>query len=210
MSSKKKEMEDNDEKDLALSKTLNLQLTMGGNDLLPKGWNLVNSLHTQDSNKSSSLKKHPKWIELLGDHYAFYTNAPSLKNFPSTTFLFSVKLRSTSPGVRIQYYDGIRDVTSAPYASKKGEWETLNIKFTVNANAKLHRLYAAILGSVKNDNPSVDINAIQLERTQMIEEIERKGAPLNSRKKCNNLSFEKKEKGCCNEKVSTLKPKRKA
>jgi hypothetical protein len=35
-------------------------------------------------------------------------------------------------------------------------------------------------------------------------------APLNSRKKCNNLTFEKKEKDCCNGKVSTLEPKGKA
>ena len=34
--------------------------------------------------------------------------------------------------------------------------------------------------------------------------------PLNSRKKCNNLNFEKKEEGCCEEKVSTPEPKRKA
>jgi hypothetical protein len=40
--------------------------------------------------------------------------------------------------------------------------------------------------------------------------VRKLSSPLNSRKKCNNLTFEKKEKDCCNGKVSTLEPKGKA
>jgi len=43
---------------------------------------------------------------------------------------------------------------------------TLSIEFTINAQkARFHKLYAAILGPVKNnDNPSVDVRNIKLHR----------------------------------------------
>jgi len=170
-SSKKKEAEENEEKEFSLSKALNLGLDIDEKATLPKGWNLVDSAGNRDIKKPLSLKKHPKWIELLGDDYAFYTNAPSLKDFGGNTFVFSANVRSTVPGVYIQYYDGKNFVNSLPYASKRGEWETLNIEFTIDANAKFHRLYSAILGTVKgNANPSVDINNIKLQRKQIMEQ----------------------------------------
>jgi len=167
---KKKEAEENEEKELSLFNSLNLGFDMDEKTGLPKEWNLVDSAKTQGIKKPLSLKKHPKWIELLGDDYTFYTNVPALRDFANTTFLFSVALRSTNPGAFIQYYDGKNVVNSVPYASKRGEWETLNIEFTIDANAKFHRLYSAILGAVKNnDKPSVDISSIKLQQKPVVE-----------------------------------------
>jgi len=140
-----------------LSSNLNSKFDI---DEVPKGWKLVDSSKNQDV----SLKKTRKGIAILGDHYSFYTNVPNLKNFDKTPFVFSVDVRSTTPGTYIQYYDGKNFVNSARYTSKKNEWQTLNVEFTVNTKARFHRLYAAILGSVKGkDKHSVEIANIKLQ-----------------------------------------------
>jgi 8-oxo-dGTP pyrophosphatase MutT (NUDIX family)/2'-5' RNA ligase len=160
-----KEEGEKEEKELALSKALNPGFNMDENATLPKGWSLIDAAKNRDISKPISLKKKPIGVELLGDNYTFYTNVPALKNFDNTTFTFNATVRSTNPGVCIQYYDGKNAVTSNPYASKKGEWETLNIEFNVDGKAKFHRLYSAILGAVKgNPNSSVDIRNIKLQR----------------------------------------------
>jgi len=149
-----------------LSSALNAQFDMDEKTMLPKGWQLVKSSGNRDISKHLSFKKYPKRIEVLGDNYTFYNNIPSLNNYDQTTFLFSVELRGTKPGTYIQYWDGVKSISSAPYNGKgKGEWETLAVEFTVDAqNARFHRLYAAILGATKGtDNPSVDIRSIKLE-----------------------------------------------
>jgi len=160
----KKEEEDRRiEEQLRLNNSLNPRFDMEANALTPTGWTLVNS--SQKNVKPATLKKKPIGVELLGDNYTFSHDLPDLQKFDQVTFLFSVELRSTNPGVYLQYWDGGKNpVSSAPYASKKGEWETLNIKFTVDGNAKFHRLYSAIQGVIKNnDKPSVDIRSIKLE-----------------------------------------------
>jgi len=160
-----KEEEGGEEKELFLFNSLNPGFDMDEKTGLPIGWNLVDSAKNRDVSKPVSLNKKPVGVELLGENYTFYANVPALRDFDSTTFLFSVELRSTNPGVFIQYYDGKNAVSSAPYSSKRGEWETLNIEFTVDAHAKFHRLYSAILGAVKNNNnPSVDIKNITLKK----------------------------------------------
>jgi len=106
-----------------------------------------------------------KGVELLGDNYTFYTDVPSLKDFSNTTFVFSVEVRSTIPGAHLQYYDGKNVVNSAPYSNKKGEWETLRIKFTVDAKAKFHRFFSPILVAVNSERaPSVEVHSIKLHR----------------------------------------------
>jgi len=168
-------------KDYSLSKALNSQLEMDEKTNLPTGWNLVRN---RESDRPLSITKKRVGIEILGDDYTFYHDLSGLKNFDKTTFLFSVELRSTNPGVRIQYYDGKKDVTSPSYKSKKGEWEILNIEFIVDGNALFHRLYSAILGSVKNnDKPSVDILHIKLQQKQL------SSAPVIEEKKTEQLLF---------------------
>ena len=88
---------------------------------------------------------------------------PALGNFDKATFLFTVELKSINPGAYIQYWDGVKSISSVPY-NGKDEWATLSVEFIVDAQkARFHRLYAAILGPVKNnDKPSVDVRNIQL------------------------------------------------
>jgi len=157
---------EHEKKENPLLRALNAQFDMDEKTALPKGWELVESSQNRDISKHLSFKKYPKRIEVLGDNYTFYNNIPSLNNYDQTTFLFSVELRGTKPGTYIQYWDGVKSVSSAPYNGKgKGEWETLAVEFTVDAQkARFHRLYAAILGTTKGtDNPSVDIRSIKLE-----------------------------------------------
>jgi len=189
---KKSTLVENEEKEFSLSKALNLGFDIDEEGTLPKGWNLVGSLKKGDRKNPISLNNKRARIELLGDNYSFYTNAPALGEFDKTTFMFSANVRSTVPGVFIQYYDGKNFVNSLPYASKKGEWETLNIEFTVDANAKFHRLYAAILGAVKgNANPSVDIDSVKLQRKEpsmaLFEPEEKKKTVVESERKVPEL-----------------------
>jgi len=168
MPSAKEEGEEEEGNELSLLKALNAEFKMDEKTGLPKGWNLVSG---RGANKPLSLNKIRAGVQLLGDNYTFSTNVPDLKNFDNTIFTFSANVRSTNPGVFIQYYDGKNAVSSKPYASKKGEWEILNIEFKVDGNAKFHRLYSAILGAVKgNPNPSVDIRDIKLQQKQITEQ----------------------------------------
>jgi len=135
--------------------------------ILPKEWKLTDQEQGRTGNPSY-LRKKPTGIEILGDDYTFYSKVPDLNNFNKKTFLFNVTLRGTKPGVVIQYWDGKNPITSDPYKSKIGEWETLSIEFTVDTQkAQFHRLYAAILGSQKNsdiDIPSVEVIDVALQQ----------------------------------------------
>lgn len=131
---------------------------------------MVSSSQNRNINKPVILKKQYGEVEILGDNYTLYNDKLDLKNFDQTTFLFSVELRRTKPGTYIQYWDGVKSVSFPPYNGKgKSEWETLSVEFTVDAQqACFHRLYAAILGTTKdNGAPSMDIKNIKLKSKKL-------------------------------------------
>jgi hypothetical protein len=163
---KNAQLNEKEEKKRLLLEQLNVDFHTEEKGILPKKWQLVSSSSSQNKSVDISLKKNKIGIEVLGDNYTLYNNLPSLKDFDTTTFLFSVELRGTRAGALIQYWDGIKTVNSTPYnGNRKGEWETLSVEFTVDAKAaRFHRLYAVILGPTKGANPSsIDIKNIKLQ-----------------------------------------------
>jgi len=149
-----------------LLKYLNAGFHIEEKATLPEQWQLVSSSSNNNTNSGISLEKNNVGIRILGDNYTLYNNLPSLKDFDTVTFLFSVEIRGTRAGTFIQYWDGVKSVDSIAYkGNKKDEWETLSVEFTVNAKAAhFHRLYAAILEPTKGTTrSSMDIRNITLQ-----------------------------------------------
>ena len=160
----KAQLNEKEEKKCCLLEHLNADFHIEENAILPKKWQLVSSSSSHDKSVDIILKKNKVGIEVLGNNYTLYNTLPSLKDFDTTTFLFSVELRGTRAGAYIQYWDGVNFVNSTAY-NGKGKWETLSVEFTVDAKkARFYRLYAAILGPTKGTTPSsIDIKNVKLQ-----------------------------------------------
>jgi len=164
---KEAQLSEKEEKKHFLLEHLNADFHLEREATLPKNWQLVSSSSSHDNSAHVSLKKNNVGIKILGDNYTLYNNLPSLKDFDTITFLFSVELRGTRAGAYIQYWDGVNFVNSTAYNGKrKGKWETLSVEFTVDAKeARFYRLYAAILGPTKGATPSlIDIKNVKLQQ----------------------------------------------
>ncbi|MBY0502143.1 MAG: hypothetical protein K2P93_09130 [Alphaproteobacteria bacterium] len=117
-------------------------------------------------------------VALTGDGYVFYTHAPmkaltSLTSIPQK-LTYQVDVKSNTPGVHTQVWQwpskAEEKIKSDLYLGN-GDWQTLSITFTPDANKKRIYMYPAVVGAVSEGAPvpEVEVRNLRLALQSTIE-----------------------------------------
>ncbi|MBY0501121.1 MAG: hypothetical protein K2P93_03870 [Alphaproteobacteria bacterium] len=120
-----------------------------------RNWGTVSILHDEGGQ-----------VKLTGDGYVFYykLTKEEIVKFHDQELIFSADIKSNTPGAYMQYWDYPNpDKTQSSPNKGKGEWETLKLKFKVDASRQQFLLYPAILPAVEGtEAPEVEVKNVRL------------------------------------------------
>jgi ribonucleotide reductase alpha subunit len=126
-----------------------------------------------DTSKSRAQNRQLSFESIQGDYagkiqgdsynYLFSATREAMEPFKGRTLTFTVDLKTQTPGAYIEYWDGGKEMKSAPHTGS-GEWETLKVEFIVNTqNARWFAFYPAILSAIENGvNPLVEFKNVSV------------------------------------------------